>query len=274
LSACSDLVATGWDTLRVRTSGEQLWHKGSSGITTPAVGTAGRAYLPTFDDSHGRLQAWDQDGSRAWQVDFGEYTAATGPPAIGRGSKDSGDTSTTECTSNDRDHRLWDTVDNIYVSVSDGYLYAIDYKGRIRWKQKIGDSLLGPPVVIRQPDDSEVIVAASDWNLLSAFASDGRPLWQLPLDSPARGSPAVAHDRIYVATEKSLYAIGPSSGAPRVGPLTPAATTEPVPTATLAVTPGRQVQPLEPSATPTLPLGPVRGPTATPTPPPRVLFPR
>ncbi len=219
---CRDLVLTGAEgTLRVRAAGEGhwtqnvLWTSGAHGATTPAIGDGGRAYILTTNRG---LEAWDQDGTRVWRVSL--YGDPTAPPALGHGRRDPGDSSFVRCGRNSRDHRRWQSADDIYVPVSDGYLYAYDYKGRERWNRHVGNALVGAPVVIGLPDGREMVIVGSDWPVLHAFDRDGNPLWSLDLDKPAFGSPAVAHGRIYVATQFSLFALGwPQLVAPE-GPLT------------------------------------------------------
>jgi outer membrane protein assembly factor BamB len=115
----------------------------------------------------------------------------------------------------DRDHRTIreQAADSVYLTASDGKLYAIDYKGRLRWS--FLQELTSPPIVLGLPDGQDIVVVAGArrepspvaflWGLRGAT---GEVLWKIPLDSPVRGSPAVHANRIYVATQTSLYAIG------------------------------------------------------------------
>jgi len=202
------LTAAGWDTLRVTTTGATIWHNGANAYLTPAVGMCGRAYLATYDADGGHLRAQNADGSTRWDVGFGEDVMIVAPPAIGVGPVNPADAGTLRCEQGGRDHRQLTSADALYVPMSDGALYALDASGRLRWQRSSAGRVIGAPVAIELQDGREIVLASDDRGLLQAFDRDGAPLWTVQLDSPARGTPAVAHGHIYVATETSVYAIG------------------------------------------------------------------
>lgn len=208
LADCGDLVATSFTTLRMRLSGKELWqNEDLEGITTAALGWGGRVYIGTASQ---HLEAWSQAGKKLWTASLGGYPIA--PPALGQSRRDPADTAPLICVSEDPSGRTTtryagDARNDIYVPATDGYLYALDYQGHLRWKQKVGTQWIGAPVVIRAHlDTQEIVVVAGDSRFLRAYDRNGRPLWMRELDSRALGSPAVANGRIYVATHRYLYA--------------------------------------------------------------------
>lgn len=186
-------------------------------VTAPVVGQTGRAYLLTRDDGRLRLEARDQDGDRVWRGSR-DLRRVNGPPALGvdpRGR--SGDP--IECTRVEpsgarvriRDHSLW--RDRIYVAHlkregdnNVGVLRAYGPRGAELWSRRLGDIVPTPPVVLRSAQGLETVIVASG-RRLTAYRQDGSSIWRRTLDSPVRGTPAVSDGRIYVATQRSLYAI-------------------------------------------------------------------
>lgn len=218
LTQCNDAVAATYETLRTRTmTVHKLWQRNVRALSTPAIGAGGRAYIPTAGSDGGRIEGRDQDGERRFRYDLPSGVLPIGPPALGRGVKDTGDDSVIECRPSDsaRDHRIVKALDadNVYVSASDDKLYAIDYKGRLRWAANLV-RLTSPPVVLGLGDGQEIILVASKTPapetgyLWGKRGVDGETLWKIDLDSPVLGSPAVHGDRIYVATRTALYALG------------------------------------------------------------------
>jgi hypothetical protein len=206
---CADLVVSGPAAVRGWPGAGPLWWKELWSRTSPAIGSGGRAYFLTWDDGDW-LEARDQDGERAWRLALSHHAVV--PPAIGRGP--GGDTdSGIECERREapgpgvrvRDHRA---DDEIYVSDVDGFLNAVDSQGRLRWRRPFGNGVSSAPIVIELQNGDQQIIVVND-NTLWSFSRDGVPTWYVSLDSPARGSPAVANGRIFVTTETSLYAIGP-----------------------------------------------------------------
>jgi len=218
LTQCNEAVAATYETLRTRTTTvHKLWQKNVRALSTPAIGAGGRAYIPTVASDGGRIDGRDQDGARRFQYDLPSGVLPIGPPALGRGVKDAGDDSLVQCRLSDapRDHRVVRALDadNVYVSASDDNLYAIDYRGRLRWAANLV-RLTSPPVVLGLADGQEIILVASKTPvpetgyLWGKRGENGETVWKIDLDSPVLGSPAIHGDRIYVATRTALYALG------------------------------------------------------------------
>jgi hypothetical protein len=218
LTPCNEAVAATYETVRTRTlTVRKLWQKNVRALSTPAIGAGGRAYVPTAASDAGRVDGLDQDGERRVRYDLPDGVLPIGPPALGRGARDAGDDSVVECRPGDspRDHRIVRAAeaDNVYVSASDDKLYAIDYKGRLRWAASLV-RITSPPVVLGLGDGQEIVVVASKTPppeagyLWGKRGTDGETRWKIDLDSPVLGSPAVHGDRIYVATRTALYALG------------------------------------------------------------------
>jgi hypothetical protein len=232
---CFDFVATSYQTLRVRRSGSKVWQAAITGVRTPAMGAGGIVYVVTTNEAFTSfaLEASEQGsglvGTRSgalrrwpsWRHSFGNNLPLA-PPAIGVGTRDAGDRAGHRCNANERDHRTFHEVNDVYIPAADGFLYALDYKGRVRWKQQNPErQFVSAPVVIALANGEQLIVIVDSAGDLRAFNRAGTTLWQVPLDSPTRGSPAVAHGRIYVATQRSLYAIGSPTAQPPSAPLRP-----------------------------------------------------
>ena len=224
LTQCNDAVAPANESARFWLAGAKRWQKDIFAVTTAAVGAGGRAYIATQGSEEGRIEGRDQDGERRFFYELPNKVVPSGPPALGRGVKDPGDDSAVECRLSDseRDHRVRrdPAADNLYVTGSDGNLYAIDYKGRVRWTAE-GFRFTGPPVVIGLPDGRDLVVAATLHSLRALRGEDGEAIWKITLepslrvgDTPVLGSPAVHGDRIYIATQYELYAIGYRRGLP------------------------------------------------------------
>ena len=184
-------------------------------VTAPVVGQTGRAYLLTQHDGRLRLEARDQDGDLVWRGSR-DLRRVNGPPALGvdpRG-RSGGPIECTRGRPNGvriRDHRLW--TDRVYVAHLKregdndvGVLRAYGPRGEELWSRRLDDIVPTPPVVLRSAEGLETVVVASG-SRLSAYRQDGSSIWRLTLDSPVRGAPAVSDGRIYVATQRSLYAI-------------------------------------------------------------------
>jgi outer membrane protein assembly factor BamB len=212
LTQCNDAVAGVYATLRTRKTGFRLWQKDIKSLSTPAIGAGGRAYIPTFDNDSGRIEGRDQDGERRFLFELPRNVLPVGPVALGRGVKDAGDGTNVVCRpgdgSHDHRHILDPRADNIYFIASDGKLYAVDYKGRLRWS--IQGSFTSPPVVVELGFGRETVIVASNASapFLHEFSgADGAELWKVEVDSVVLGSPALADGRVYVATQSSLFAI-------------------------------------------------------------------
>jgi outer membrane protein assembly factor BamB len=79
----------------------------------------------------------------------------------------------------------------------------VTFSGSVRLKP----GPVGAPVVARLSTGPWLVFVAGSQNQLHAFREDGTVLWTVTLDGPVLGSPAISDNRIYVATQRSLYAI-------------------------------------------------------------------
>jgi outer membrane protein assembly factor BamB len=172
-------------------------------VGTPVIGRHGTTAYVTLKDRD--MAAVDQTGHVLWRKSWGTppVNAAVGhlggtssETAVCRYSNSSG--GETEV----RDHQR----DRLYVRVANGDLVAITGDtSELIWKVE-GARAVGEPVVLSTPEGEQVVIAGEE--SLSAFrGEDGEQVWSVGLDGPALGSPAVANDRIYVATYTSLYSI-------------------------------------------------------------------
>jgi hypothetical protein len=216
LTQCNDVVAGADDTARFRPVGNRLWQQDLFLGSTAAIGAGGRAYTVTRGATDGRIEGRDQDGARRFHYILPSHVVPIGPVALGRGVKDAGVDTTVVCRPSDseRDHRVINDpdADNVYFTASDGKLYAVDYKGRRRWT--FGVRLTSPPVVLGLSDGPEIVLVGDqtpppeEGYVHGLRGENGEQLWKFVLDSPVLGSLAVHQTRIYVATQRSLYAIG------------------------------------------------------------------
>jgi outer membrane protein assembly factor BamB len=203
----------------VRPDGTLKWKReGLRSDNAPAVDADGTVYY----GSHSRLYAFSSDGSDKWNtpVNIGDYSS----PAIGyRG--------------------------DVYIGSSDGFLYAFNSQGELRWRHRTGQIRASPTV----GPDGTVYVASTDgniyavtpwgtrkwlfggihglaftapglglegtiyywsvYNVFHAINPDGKMRWGIPLKSPMYSTPAVAADgTIYVGSYTvtgDVYAINP-----------------------------------------------------------------
>jgi outer membrane protein assembly factor BamB len=220
---CGDIAGTGiLLSYRVWPATRNGWTKDLKALTTAAFGASGRMYLGLWTPG-GVVAAFEQDGSELWSVKLDGDVLT--PPAIG-----SGGISPTPLVCQRQESRRRNIrtstrrADNVYVATSrnprrlsdnslvfrDGSLYALDYRGRVRWRRDL-EGQPGPPVVLRMRQSELIIVATDGGSALSkylkAYRENGSLAWTLRLDAAALGSPAVANGTIYVATKTSLYAV-------------------------------------------------------------------
>ena len=186
------MVGTSFDkTAVLDLFGGQIWQKDIPGGHTVAA-YGGKLYIGTRSK---RVESWDLNGNKQWEGQLGGLPVA--PPALGQLS-------------------LSPYPRLVYVPASDGHLYFFNRAAACSspvpdspcvWRRKVGTKYAGAPAVLSIGGGSEIVVVASDANVLKAFRQDGTPLWSVPLDSPAVGSPAIVNGRIYIATQTSIYAI-------------------------------------------------------------------
>jgi hypothetical protein len=181
----AEILQPSAQTARFDVIGLKLWQRDVIGYTTsPTVG--GDSFIGALSglnsDAEGRLEARTRTGGRPWWVDFG------GSFPQGIAYSDSGN-------------------DHIYYTKTDGTLHSRRVTGDRRWGLQLSSAgAMGEPVVAKSAA-GELVIAADRNGKLWAFDVEGRTKWTINLDSPALGSPAIADGRIYVATQKSLFAI-------------------------------------------------------------------
>jgi outer membrane protein assembly factor BamB len=97
----------------------------------------------------------------------------------------------------------------VFVS-GDTFVLAVDQTtGQAQWRTPIASTPGGPLFW----DAGLVLTSTSRGELLALHASDGRVLWQSPLDSALAVAPSTSDDRIYVALQdRRLVAIERDSG--------------------------------------------------------------
>jgi PQQ-like domain len=201
---CRDVAVSLWDRVyRVALQKRLLANLEWDALATPAIGRGGAVAYVSLKGQE--MAAVSQSGQQLWRwgwgaqpvnIAIGHPGGVTSTPVVCQYVDASGHTV-----------RVIDrTADRLYVREADGSLAAIDGEtGRhLLWTARA--KLVGEPVVLTSRT-RELVVAASQTRLYGFRGEDGHQLWSLPLDGPARGSPAVADGQIYVATERSLYAI-------------------------------------------------------------------
>ncbi|MBN2288788.1 MAG: PQQ-binding-like beta-propeller repeat protein, partial [Candidatus Glassbacteria bacterium] len=95
----------------------------------------------------------------------------------------------------------------VYVGSHDGYLYAVSPGGTLRWKFRTGDYIFSSPAV----GPGEVIYIGSCDSSLYAVRADGTLKWSSKTGNSIYSSPAVGGDStVYVGSDDGyLYALDP-----------------------------------------------------------------
>jgi outer membrane protein assembly factor BamB len=199
---CRDVAISLWDRFYRVGQGRLLANLEWDALATPAVGRGGTvAYVPL---KHQQLAAVTQGGQVLWRLGWGYQPVNLAVGQRGLSSR------LTACRSIDANGRSVNLTtrrrDVIYVRDASGGLTAINGDTGYPFWTNRSTSLVGEPVVLAGRT-TDVILIAGERALYAFRGEDGQRLWSLPLDSPALGSPAVANDRIYVATYRNLYAI-------------------------------------------------------------------
>jgi putative pyrroloquinoline-quinone binding quinoprotein len=181
----ADIVQPSAKTARFWVGGGQVWQRDVIGLTT-APTVAGDSFFGAASEFNayratGLLEARNAAGNRAWALNPGGFPS-------GIAYSDSG-------------------KDHIYFTATNGTISSYRVTGERRWAWTLSNpGAMGAPVVAKSPAGELVIVGDSQGRLW-AFDVNGQTQWTINLDSPALGSPAIADGRIYVATQKSLFAI-------------------------------------------------------------------
>jgi outer membrane protein assembly factor BamB len=104
--------------------------------------------------------------------------------------------------------------ETIFQPSSDGYIYALDMNGRLRWEKEIGEPLWAQPST--SPECGCIYVAAMDHTVYSLEDSTGDLIWQSPeLGGALVGTPAVSPEGVlYVGTfGNELIALDATTGS-------------------------------------------------------------
>ncbi len=84
----------------------------------------------------------------------------------------------------------------IYAPNADGFLYALDIQGNLKWKFKTEQGLWAQPA----SNGSVVFQPSMDHFLYAVNAQDGSQLWKVDLGGAAVSSPVLSDGQIYVST--------------------------------------------------------------------------
>ena len=100
----------------------------------------------------------------------------------------------------------------LYVGSRDGLVYKLDTQtGKLRWSQKVGDSVTGLSVV-------NGAVYASSLNgkgrsIAALYASTGTPIWSGQIESKIASAPALANGVVCITSfQRDIYAFASSNG--------------------------------------------------------------
>ena len=107
----------------------------------------------------------------------------------------------------------------VYVGGSyDGYLYAVNSDGTLRWRYQIADYVQSSPAI---GEDGTIYVGSGDHHLY-AINPDGTLKWRCEAEHIVRSSPAIGGDgTIYFGSfDGHLYAIGEGGASPTPVPTT------------------------------------------------------
>jgi outer membrane protein assembly factor BamB len=104
----------------------------------------------------------------------------------------------------------------LYVGTRDGVLFALDMAdGRVRWEQKLEDSVFGVPVVVgEEGDDPRLLVGTEDGILHAIGLSDRETRWTYETPGRLRNPPLV-HEGVvfFVNSRDQVYALDVRTGA-------------------------------------------------------------
>ena len=171
-------------------NGQQRWQTFTPGYVTssPALGSDGTVYVASFDH---KLYALDPDtGAVRWSVQTDAHIY--GSPALATNAE--GQTSA------------------IFITSTDGSVYAVHPSGRVLWRYDTGDPIRSSPVLGRKPHGGGQIlyVGSSNGKLYALYAANGRRRWSFdttPRDPALRdrndlnGSPALGYRGVYIGGE-------------------------------------------------------------------------
>ncbi|UTB32330.1 MAG: PQQ-binding-like beta-propeller repeat protein [Methanobacterium sp. ERen5] len=200
--------------------GTLKWNFTTKGIilfSPPTVGSDGTIYVGSED---GHLYALYPNGTEKWNFTGNGYIFAS--PAIGcdgtsyiaSGNKLYSITSTGNLKweysiTNDTDPRLFSSPaigsnGVIYVGSDNGYLYAFNTDGTLKWKYQTGDEIDSSPCI---GSDGTVYVGSAD-KFVYAINPDGTLKWKYQTGYGIGSSPCIGSDgTLYIGSQdNNLYA--------------------------------------------------------------------
>jgi outer membrane protein assembly factor BamB len=90
----------------------------------------------------------------------------------------------------------------VVIGSKDGYLYALDIPGQLRWKARASDVITSPPVF------GERVVCVQSGGTLALDIATGNVVWRAGLGGAVQSVPVLAGDVIYVASlNGEVYAL-------------------------------------------------------------------
>ncbi len=174
---------------RVTAGGAERWRKRTLGFVaaSAAIGSDGTVYIGSFDSNFYALEA--ASGRVRWKFATGDHIYASAALAA--------DAAGQTCA--------------IYITSTDGMLYALRPDGSLRWKYDAGDAVRSSPVIGKTPDGSADIIYFGCGNgILYAINENGSLRWQYDTnaDDPElidrndlNGSPALGKTGVYIGGE-------------------------------------------------------------------------
>ncbi len=190
-------------------SGAQLWTPYTTGsriLSTPAIDVDGTLYFGDVDGNVHAVSSFDGHLRTGWPVKVAR-SAIQAPPVIAR----------------DR---------TIIVASADGYVYALDPEGNLKWRSvKNYGTILLPMALMEMeipvpgaPKDSTVmatvVYTVSSYNqyVFAVSGIEGRILWEYQSTSRITSGPVVGPEgNVYVGTQTGLMALSsdvPAEGLP------------------------------------------------------------
>lgn len=152
------------------------FHTGGAIDNSPAIDGDGAIYFGSHDKKFYALQP---DGRKKWEFATGGQIASS--PALWSARRrapgdehESGATALNRC---------------VYFSSVDGWFYALNLDGSLRWRLHSGGSTQSSPVV---GPDGTIYVGVN--SALWAISAEGKKLWAHPTDSAVEAPPVVLAD--------------------------------------------------------------------------------
>jgi outer membrane protein assembly factor BamB len=165
-------------------------------VASPPVISGGRVFVTV---EKGGLLAVDLEGKRVWSVLLGK------PANPATESQESFSTPPL-CLAG-----------MVFVGTDQGFLYAFDAgTGAVRWKQKIGEDVLGSPnwVTVKNGAAANILVMSRNDGVLKCLSSgDGRLIWASESVSRCDASPSVGPGvAVFGACDSAIHVLSLATG--------------------------------------------------------------